>query len=196
MTADFLCLVLQAAGGAITSTSGGDSDQAETMRETGINIMIAGLALQVVSLSCFILYGSIYLWRCNAAEKVKTSLSKLESSLHSCQRLVLGKRLSRWPLFALIILSLLTSSGLAIASFAILIRSAFRVAELRDGFESSLANNEVAFMILEGAMIVLACLALSVGHPALFVKMSWKIDKPWKSQAKVTSTNFNHKGHF
>jgi hypothetical protein len=62
MTSDFLCLVLQAAGGAITATTGGASKEAAAMRNTGINVMIAGLALQVVSLLLFIGCALDYAW--------------------------------------------------------------------------------------------------------------------------------------
>lgn len=53
IASDIVCLILQAAGGAITATSGGTSKQAEATRNMGINIMIAGLVLQVVSLLVF-----------------------------------------------------------------------------------------------------------------------------------------------
>lgn len=71
--------------------------------------------------------------------------------------------------------SLLTLPGLTAASILILIRSAFRVAELKDGFESDIANNEALLMVFEGAMLVLACLALTIGHPGLGLPISWKI---------------------
>lgn len=54
ITSDILCLVLQAAGGAITAMSGGTSEQAAASRNAGINVMIAGLVLQVVSLLVFL----------------------------------------------------------------------------------------------------------------------------------------------
>jgi hypothetical protein len=63
MTCDFVCLVLQAVGGAITSTSAGFSDEAKAMRQTGVDIMISGLSFQVLSLFAFMLYASIYSWR-------------------------------------------------------------------------------------------------------------------------------------
>ena len=45
---DFLSLVLQAAGGAVTSLA-----ISESLTQTGINIMIAGLSTQVVSTTAF-----------------------------------------------------------------------------------------------------------------------------------------------
>lgn len=49
----------------------------------------------------------------------------------------------------------------------------FRVAELSEGFDSSLANNEVSFMILDGTMVVLACLLLTIFHPGISFKGTW-----------------------
>lgn len=66
------------------------------------------------------------------------------------------------------------SLGLVVATVAIFIRSCFRVAELKGGFKSDLANDQVAFMILEGAMMIIACGALTAIHPGLvFPRESW-----------------------
>ncbi|KAJ5469275.1 hypothetical protein N7539_008893, partial [Penicillium diatomitis] len=42
ITSDLICLILQAAGGALAVTSRGPTPSAENMRQTGINVMIAG----------------------------------------------------------------------------------------------------------------------------------------------------------
>lgn len=65
-------------------------------------------------------------------------------------------------------------------------RSVFRVAELKDGFNSDLANNEVAFMILEGVMIVIACICLTVFHPGYCFGGKWQ-DTEWKAIPKHVS---------
>ena len=67
--------------------------------------------------------------------------------------------------------------GLSLATVTIFIRSVFRVAELKGGFHSKLANDEVDFMVLEGAMIVLAALALTVLHPGFCFDGLWKQTK-------------------
>lgn len=48
---DIVCLILQSAGGAITSTAGTSN---ASLSDLGIDIMIAGLACQVVSLAGFV----------------------------------------------------------------------------------------------------------------------------------------------
>ncbi|KAH8884184.1 putative RTA1 domain protein [Thozetella sp. PMI_491] len=171
MTCDFICLVLQATGGAITSTSGGMSREAEGMRQTGVNIMIGGLSFQVVSLFLFILYAVIYAWRWNAA-----------TALHYHQRPPKGQ-MRRSLVF-----------GLAIASVTIFVRCAFRVAELSRGFQSPLANNEVAFMTLEGTVVLIACLCLTLGHPGLCLDIAWKLpgQVPRKRQYAVSNVDLEN----
>ena len=60
----------------------------------------------------------------------------------------------------------------------IFIRSCFRVAELKGGFDSGLANNQSLFIGLESTMVTIACIALTVFHPGPVLKSSgWKIGK-------------------
>lgn len=59
------------------------------------------------------------------------------------------------------------------ATLFIFIRSCFRVAELQQGFDGALANQQVTFMILEGAMIILAVTLLTILHPAVAFQGEW-----------------------
>jgi hypothetical protein len=65
-----------------------------------------------------------------------------------------------------------------LAIIFILTRSCFRVAELAKGFGSKLANEEIPFMILEGAMIILATSSMTIFHPGWVFGMKWK-DAGW-----------------
>lgn len=62
---DIFALVLQAAGGAITDTA----DSGSSLQQTGINIMIAGLAFQVVSLTIYIVLCADFAWRVKRARR-------------------------------------------------------------------------------------------------------------------------------
>jgi RTA1 like protein len=64
--------------------------------------------------------------------------------------------------------------AIGIATIAILIRCAFRVAELSGGFNGDLANDQVSFMILEGAMIIIASFFLTAAHPGPVLGVMWK----------------------
>ena len=48
-----------------------------------------------------------------------------------------------------------------------LTRCAFRIAELSSGFKGEIWYNEVDYMAMEGAMIALCVILMTVGHPGI-----------------------------
>ncbi|EXJ56921.1 hypothetical protein A1O7_07265 [Cladophialophora yegresii CBS 114405] len=136
---DFVSLLLQAAGGAIASTSDTEADN-----QVGINVMIAGLASQVVSLVIFIAICAHFGW------KVLKNPIKLDPQFTTLR----NSRRFKGMLIAI-----------AVAVLTILVRSVYRLAELQQGFDGKLANNELEFMILEGPMIFVAVGLLTAYHP-------------------------------
>lgn len=84
--------------------------------------------------------------------------------------------------------------GLGIATIAVFIRSVFRVAELSDGFHGKLANQEVTFMILEGAMIIIAVSAVTIMHPYFAFGGAWS-EAAWSLRGKKgVEASFGGKG--
>jgi hypothetical protein len=80
-------------------------------------------------------------------------------------------------------------TAIAAAVIFILIRCAFRVAELLEGFSGELANNEVLFMIFEGPMLILAVTCLTVFHPGVCFDGRWAEAHPSsKKQTKRLDT--------
>jgi hypothetical protein len=130
--ADIVCLVLQAAGGALSTKSDGED-------QTGVGVSLAGLTLQVIVLVVFVAIFSDYL-------------------LRYCRSRGLGTL--GWELKAFL-------SGLLLSILLILARCAYRVAELKDGYDGETITHEVSFITCEGVLIVLAASALCVGHPGL-----------------------------
>jgi hypothetical protein len=55
----------------------------------------------------------------------------------------------------------------------ILVRCIFRAAELFGGFDSSLANNETLFMLLDGTLMIIAVIMLTIAHPGLTLGEHW-----------------------
>ncbi|GLA64512.1 hypothetical protein AtubIFM56815_010454 [Aspergillus tubingensis] len=149
VSCDLLSLILQAVGGALAS-SAGDGDTSES--DTGVNIMIAGLAFQVFSLLVFMVLASEFAYRVRKSPKSENDdFTSLRMS-------------PKWKMFLYC---------LALATITIFIRSVFRVAELQGGFSSALANNETDLMVLESTMISIACISLTVAHPAIIVGRTW-----------------------
>lgn len=130
-----VCLVLQAAGGAMSTTSSGNS-------KVGVNLALAGLSLQVIVLFafsvCFADYMVRYLRyvrRTAAAAKAEAGRSRSSSSSSE------GKLSRRVRLFF---------SFLVVAIVFILARCAYRVDELSEGYDGPLIRNEGLFIALEG----------------------------------------------
>ncbi|OCL03471.1 putative RTA1 domain protein [Glonium stellatum] len=160
ITCDFISLVLQAAGGAIAS---GANTPSQT--QMGINIMIAGLSFQVFSLALFMVLTAEFAWR------VSRSPARLNASF---------ERLRETRIFTAFL------GCLGLATLCIFIRSCFRVAELSGGFHGALANQQVTFMILEGAMIIVAVGALTACHPLFAFQGRWA-DAGWSLRGNVVS---------
>ncbi|OJJ57196.1 hypothetical protein ASPSYDRAFT_47493 [Aspergillus sydowii CBS 593.65] len=160
ITFDIIALVLQALGGGIAS-SAPDDDQ--DMTDLGINIMIAGLAWQVVSLLIFTAMSSYFFLR---VRKAPGSHFNMEFDA------LRAKPYFKASLYAL-----------GLATLVIIVRSIFRCAELSEGFDGELANDEVTFMILEAAMIAIAVLCLTFFHPGLVWKAQWH-QAVWSTRGK------------
>ncbi|PWY69724.1 RTA1-domain-containing protein [Aspergillus heteromorphus CBS 117.55] len=179
---DIISLLLQAAGGAITT-----SNSASTV-QSGINIMIAGLSSQVASLTLYIVICLDFAFRVyrltarnpsalafrmthtkresdspdlvNGATAAGTDLITMNPEFASL------RSSRRWKGF-------LFCQGLAVV--CIYVRSCFRVAELCGGFSSKLANDQTTFMVLEGMMISIAVIAMSTwGHPGIGFNGRWE----------------------
>ncbi|KJX98899.1 hypothetical protein TI39_contig384g00007 [Zymoseptoria brevis] len=157
ISCDFLSLVLQGAGGALAATGDTPADG-----QTGFNIMIAGLSTQVVSLFLFIILGAEFAWR------VRTHPDQLDERFKSLRNTKL------WAMFLV---------GLAVATVTIFIRCVFRVAELSSGFHAELFNDEAAFMVLEGPMIIIARICLTIFHPGLIFRNTLA-DTNWSLRRK------------
>lgn len=132
---DIVCLALQAAGGAMSADTTGST-------QTGVNISLAGLSLQVIVLVLFIACFGDYMFR----------------YLRSGRGSAFGWRLTAF------------FTGLTSATLLILARCAYRVAELQDGYDGKLIKEEAPFIVLEGVFVFLAACMLCFGHPGLGLK--------------------------
>ncbi|CAN9090161.1 RTA1-domain-containing protein [Alternaria alternata] len=140
ITGDILSLVLQGAGGGIAATADPGSD----LLDIGTNLMVAGVVLQVVILSCFgILLAEYAIRTYNRRNQLSAEAMTL-----------FHKTSFRCFIFAIIA-----------AFLGIYVRCVYRIPELTGGWRSELMREETEFIILEGAMIVLSVLVLTVFHP-------------------------------
>ena len=143
---DIISLVLQAIGGGMASVASNNHKSPDT----GDHIMVAGLAFQVLTLGVFILLCTDFAIRTarntrelGADEALDASYATLRASMKFKGFLV----------------------ALAVATLGIFIRSIYRVIELSQGWEGHLIKIEKYFIVLEGAMVVVAVVALNLFHP-------------------------------
>lgn len=136
--------------------------------------MLGGLGFQVVSLAIFTAAAVDFALRCRKfPQSWNTSHSHLQNS-----------KLFKAFLF-----------GLLGATVTIFIRSVFRCAELSNGFNGPLANDQTSFIILESVMIVLASLCLTCTHPGVVFKGHWSTanfslrSKPLEEHLSAQSIN-------
>lgn len=169
VTFDVISLVLQGAGGGVAATA--DDKKGSDL---GVNIMIAGLAFQVVSLVIFIALCSDFTWRLYRGSRygpvmpnitVTDNDSSYDPGNKNYGHVSTGPHASTLDSVRCSKMFKGFIIALAVATVLILIRSSYRLAELQGGFNGALANDEVLFMILEGPMIILSVLLLTVFHP-------------------------------
>ncbi|KAK1593856.1 RTA1 like protein [Colletotrichum navitas] len=138
---DIVSLVVQAVGGGIAASTPLDNPH---MIDVGTNILVAGLSIQVASLFAFSACSLEFLWRVRKNPEMRNpEFADLVSS-------------KRFKMFLIALFG---------ATACLFVRTVFRSVELSEGFSGKLANQEVEFMVLDGVMIILACLCLSIWHP-------------------------------
>jgi hypothetical protein len=65
------------------------------------------------------------------------------------------------------------NAALFLATATLFVRTVFRAIELSEGFGGKLANNQLQFMILDGAMVIIACICMTVMHPGFGFEKRW-----------------------
>ncbi|KAF2161831.1 hypothetical protein M409DRAFT_27887 [Zasmidium cellare ATCC 36951] len=148
MTSDFLTLVMQGVGGVWAQTAHQKGENARP----GLNLMIAGLLLQAISLGFFVVIGALFMLRVRRGMPDQ-SPSKVFTR--------------RRPLFKAFL------GGLLLSTILILIRSIYRVAELWGGFKGKLWNDEADFMVLDGCMMGISVILLTAFHPGPASGAQW-----------------------
>ena len=140
ISCDCLAIVMQAIGGAISSAT-----DSMTILDIGTNIMIAGLVFQVFTLLVFGLFAADYAISCyRHRDRLNPATTTLRNSL-------------RFRLFLV---------ALWLAYFGILIRCAYRVAELVQGWvNNSILTDEGLFIGLDSVACGVAAVVLNIFHP-------------------------------
>lgn len=143
---DVISLLLQAAGGGIASAASHQNKNPDV----GDNIMVAGLAFQVLTLLIFMCLAADFAYRTMTRYKRLGADSAFDQSHDALRR---SKRFRGFLI------------ALSFATICIFTRSVYRVAELSEGWNGHLIKTQKYFIGLEGAIVSAAVLALNLFHP-------------------------------
>ena len=121
-----MAILLQGAGGAISAAAASGTNK--KLLDLGVNVMIAGLSSQVVTLAIFAVSAGIFFLRiAGAKERLTPAAGHLWQA--TSFRLFIGSAVTAFTL--------------------IFIRCAYRIAELKDGWGSSIMRREGEFIVLD-----------------------------------------------
>lgn len=140
--ADLFSLVLQGAGGGIAATA----NHGSSLQNVGNDLMMSGIVWQVWTL---LIFGGI---TADYSFRVYTHRSELEPSAIKLMNA------TRFKLF---------TGGLCLAYITIFTRCIFRIGEMATGWGNPIMQNQTDFIVLDGVMITIATLCLTVFHPGL-----------------------------
>ncbi|KAL4891132.1 RTA1 like protein-domain-containing protein [Aspergillus ambiguus] len=150
---DIGSLILQAAGGGVAAAAGNTNVK---LLNAGNNIIIAGIAFQVATMSVCGLLGLEFFIRVIRHGPGLSGEKTFEN--------VPGQKYVKLVVFAEIF-----------AYFTVLIRCIYRIPEMAGGWGNPLMQKEDEFLVLDGMMVGLAVLFLTVCHPGFFLHSLRKV---------------------
>ncbi|KAH6673937.1 RTA1 like protein [Plectosphaerella plurivora] len=158
LPADVSCLVVQAIGGGLAGAAGNKNPK---LLQGGNRAIIAGVALQVVVLLAFGVLGVDYWLRLRKwVRAVEAAGGTLEGEDEEMTRRAM--QLYREPRFRKFAYAIAGAYG------AILTRCIYRIAEMAGGWGNHIMQDEISFMILDSALVLIAVGLLTIFHPGLF----------------------------
>lgn len=140
ITCDFISLMLQAVGGGFAGGAGNNVK----LRNIGTNLMISGIVWQVATLLVFV----------GLVVDYALSTRRAWSDVNPEAKVLLQQTKFRGFLVAL-----------TVAFVTVFLRCVYRIAEMVGGWANPIMRDEIGFDIMEGIMIVVAVLALTIFHP-------------------------------
>ncbi|KAJ5929941.1 hypothetical protein N7466_005434 [Penicillium verhagenii] len=153
ISCDIGSLILQAAGGGVAAAAGNDN---QLLLKAGDNIIIAGIAFQVATMSVCGLFGLHFFWSVARKGNGLAGEKTLDGNLGTAAPSISPNRM-RLIIFAEIF-----------AYLTVLIRCIYRIPEMAGGWGSPLMQKENEFLLLDGMMIAFASTSLTLFHPGLF----------------------------
>ena len=141
--------------------------------------MVGGLGFRTIGLLLFIDLAAEFALNVRRDRRVGRFFEEMEENLgvneknESAFKMFLFGKCSRMLPFQGQIQTDGNKQHLSLATPFIFTRSCFRVAELAKGFGGKLDNEEMPFMVLEGAMIALSIAMMTIFHPGWAFSAKW-----------------------
>ncbi|ETI22850.1 hypothetical protein G647_06927 [Cladophialophora carrionii CBS 160.54] len=169
---DFGSIVLQAIGGGIAA-SAGDHNADPKLLDAGNGLIVAGIAFQVATMSvCGLLILDYYI-RFQRAKKTK---SRAHAGSEYEKRSAVPNEARNFRLFCF---------AIGMAYTTILIRCIYRLPEMAGGWGNALMRNETEFLILDGMMVGIACVLMTLFHPGFFFEPMRKFKRSGSGSGPV-----------
>lgn len=180
--ADFGSIVLQALGGGIAA-SAGDHNVNPKLLNAGNGLIVAGIAFQVATMAVCGLFIIDFYLRFQKAKKAG-SLATMRSEYEKHQNV--AKEARNFKIFCF---------AIALAFITIWIRCIYRLPEMAGGWGNTLMRNEKEFLVLDGAMVGIACILMTVFHPGFWFEPMRKFKRPASVQSDIVDQpeNFESK---
>lgn len=120
------------------------------MHETGSNVTIGGLVIQLLFFGFFVVVTTVFHFRISRhpTPKSQTDLNNTRGQ---------GWKQRNWSTILI---------GLYIVSILILVRSVFRLVEYREGYSGYIMTHEAFMYIFDGLLMWIAMIVMNVYHPA------------------------------
>lgn len=144
ITCDIVSLILQAVGGGTAASA-----DTEKTTDAGGHIMLAGIVFQVATFTALYILALLFVRNIRANRHAMTPSQV--AVLHD----------KNFKVFAW---------GIFVASVAVYIRCIYRIAELAGGWKNKIMQDEVSFYVLDGAMVAVAVVCLTVAYPGAWYR--------------------------
>ncbi|KAL1743514.1 RTA1 like protein-domain-containing protein [Schizophyllum fasciatum] len=141
LSCDIISLIVQGVGGGTAASADNDKDA-----DKGGNIMLGGIAFQIIVILFFTIVSAEFLWRYASNRPLGSRQPSLPTAKAS-------------PRLQLALVSVAGSTAL------LFIRAVYRTIELADGWGGKIITTEVWFNIFDAAMVVVAMYLGNVLHP-------------------------------
>ncbi|KUI72674.1 Sphingoid long-chain base transporter RSB1 [Cytospora mali] len=151
-------LALQAIGSAFAAEG-----TSKTEIQEGVNVLVAGLGLQVISILGF--FGLYYRFMFRVNRNREFLDPRFSAVYHSTR-------------FEMALL------GIQVALVLILTRTAARMAQLLSGLDSTFSQSQVYLVVLDGILVLLAAIILTIFTPGTAFGRAWGMTSPAKKRAR------------